>query len=342
MIDFETLKRAVQKNCDLVDSENAQNFGLCIYLMKMWDYYRWWHGLALSAQVANEEILPWIGDVEEYWEGLEEEQFGDLLLDGKAYNPFNTDEINSVLNPEKLVYSGGLAYGGIPMFFLTKLAKIELIEGFRIVITTDEFARGLYGFPAMLQEQTVFIRKDALKNMIWSRYDEWRQAKRDNSMGRALAFYDFSENPKQSLSNMVDAELNTLILHEIGEGKVKKALGDEWGDMLIDFAHSKTEIIARAVKDLAADCLMTLPSLLENNQLASIHFYFANFSDMRKSLYPELFEAYQDWVKGSDISCLVQLIDKGRTRWRNTGEEILNLYREKGKSAGELINKLVT
>ncbi len=341
MKDFETLKKTVQRNCDLVDAENAQNFGLCIYLMRMWGYYRWWHGLDMLAQIANEEILPWIGDVEEYWETLEDEAFGKLILDGKAYDPFKTDEINNILNPEKLVYSGGLAYAGIPMFFLARLENIQYVEGFKIVITDQEFARGLYGFPAMIQGQTVYIRKDGLKNMIWSRYEEWQGSKRDNSLGRALAFYDFGANPEDSLKSMVEEELNTLILHEVGEGKVKKVLGEEWGDMLIDFAHSKTEIIARAVKDLAADCLMTLPSLIENNNLSSIHFYFANFSDMRKALYPQLFEAYQNWVKGADMSDLAQLVDKGRTQWHNTGEKILKMYRENGKSAGELINKLV-
>ncbi len=341
MIDLDRLKKTVQKNCDLVDAENAQNFGLCIYLMRMWDYYRWWHGLELSAHVANDKILPWIGEVEEYWEAIEGDHFGELFLEGKSYDPFKAKDINEILNSEKLVYSGGLAYAGIPMFVLAKLDKIEWIEGFKIVITTEELARGLYGFPAVLQEQTIFIRKEALRNMIWSRYDEWQHSKRNNSMGRALAFYDFSNDPKQSLNNMVENEMNTLILHEVGEGKLKKALGAEWGDMLIDFAHSKTEIIARAVKDLAADCLMTLPSLLEGRQLSSIHFYFANFSDMRKTLYPELLEAYQGWVNGADMSLLLELIDQGRIRWRKIGGDILEMYKDKGKSAGELINKLV-
>ncbi|MBU2646288.1 hypothetical protein KKI24_16395 [bacterium] len=338
---FETLKTTVQRNCDRVDAENAQSFGLCIYLLRMWDYYRWWHSLALSAHVANEKILPWIGDVEEYWESIEGESFSDLLLEGQSFDPFRTREINEILNPKQLVYSGGLSYGGIPMFFLAKLDKIELVEGFKVVISTDEIARGLYGFPAMLQEKTIFIRKEALRNMVWSRYEEWQFKKRDNSMGRAFTFYDFSANPEQALNQMVENELKTLILHEVGEGKLKAALGEEWGEMLIDFAYSKTEIVARAVKDLAADCLMTLPSLLETNQQSSIHFYFANFSDMRKTLFPELLEAYHNWVQGADMSGLTQLIDKGRTKWQKTGEDILDLYREKGQAAGESINKLV-
>jgi uncharacterized protein DUF6866 len=341
MNSLEILKKQVQFNCDRVDAENAQTFGLCIYLLRMWDYYRWWHGLDLSAQVPNEEILPWIGDVEEYWEGIEGCSFGDIQVNGQSFAPFQNNEINDALGQSDLVYSGGLSYGGIPMFFLAKLDRIEEARGFKVVIAGDELARGLYGFPAMLQDQTIFIRKEALRNFIWSRYDEWQFNKRDNPMGRAVAYYDFSEDPVLSLDRMVDRELNTLILHEVGEGLLKNDLGDTWGEMLIDFAHSRTEIIARAVKDLAADCLTTLPSLIEGNSASSIHFYFSNFSDMRKELYPELLEAYKTWVLSADISLLHKATENGSGKWRQIGEEILDLYKKNGKSAGELINNLV-
>ena len=341
MIDLDELKRAVQLNCDRVDSEYAQNFGLCIYLLRMWDYYRWWHKLSLTAQVPNEKILPWISDVEEYWEGLEGTAFDDYVLAGKSFNPFQTSEINNILNPLGWIYSGGFSYGGIPMFFLAELEKIEEVQGFTVIISSREVARGLYGFPAMLQDQTIFVRREALQNMIWSRYDEWRLSKRDNPMGRALAYYDFGNDPKNSLNQMVDTELESLILHEVGEIKLKNDLGESWGEMLIDFAHSRTEIIARAVKDLAADCLVTLPSLIEDNKVSSIHFFFSNFSDMRKELFPELMEAYREWVQDSDLSRLAALSEHGEARWRKTGHEILELYKEKGEAAGELINKLV-
>lgn len=341
MTDFEGLKRTVQSNCDRVDSENAQSFGLCIYLLRMWDYYRWWHGLPLSAVVPNEEILPWIGDVEEYWESLEGSAFNDLFIGGERFNPFQTSEINDVLNPVGWVYSGGFSYGGIPMFYLAELEKIDKVQGFKVIISGREISRGLYGFPAAVQDRTILIRREALQNMIWSRYDEWQFSKRDNSMGRALAFYDFNGDPKQSLSLMVDSEINTLILHEVGEGILKNQYGEDWGEMLIEFSHSRTEIIARAVKDLAADCMITLPALIEDNRLSSIHFYFANFSDMRKELYPELLDAYKEWVDGADIFDMKLLIEHGCSKWRETGEAILALYREKGGAAGEAINQLV-
>jgi len=342
MDDFERLKLTVQANCDRVDSEYAQNFGLCIYLLRMWDYYRWWHRLPLSAQVPNEEILPWIGEVEEYWEGIAGSGFDNLMLDGSSFSPFQTEAVNDKLIPSGWVYSGGISFGGIPMFYLAELKEVREVHGVRVIISGREVARGLYGFPAMLKDQTVFIRREALQNLIWSRYDDWRQSKRDNSMGRALAHYDFGTDPRQSLKRMVDDEIKTLIFHEVGESILKKEYGDAWGEMLITFAHSRTEIVARAVKDLAADCMMTLPSLIAENRLSSIHFYFANFSDMRKELFPELLEAYREWVVDDDLSRLETLIDQGSLRWRNTGADILALYRELGESAGEAINQLVT
>lgn len=62
---------------------------------------------------------------------------------------------------------------------------------------------------------------------------------------------------------------------------------------------------------------------------------------MRKELFPELLESYREWVDGADLSRMQRLIEQGRSKWLKTGEAILELYREKGLSAGESISRLV-
>jgi hypothetical protein len=49
------------------------------------------------------------------------------------------------------------------------------------------------------------------------------------------------------------------------------------------------------VRDNLADCLSTLPQLIERDAACSIHFYFANFGGMRATLFPLLAGAYRSW-----------------------------------------------
>ncbi|MCP4752453.1 MAG: hypothetical protein GY866_16305 [Proteobacteria bacterium] len=341
MIDISELREAVQSNCDRVDAESAQNYGLCVYLIKMREYYRWRKGLSFDSEIRNHEIIPWIADLETSWERMEGEAFGKIVVDRKEFDPFETESINSLLTPEGLVYSGGFGYAGIPLFFLARLERKMELDGFSILISSEELSRGMYGSPAMLQNRTIFIRKEALKYLLWARYDEWLFSKLKNTMYRAFSYYDLETDPDSALEEMANNELNTLILHEMGEGRLEERFGEKWREMLIDFAHTKTEIIARAVRDLAADCLSTLPSLVRENREASIHFYFANFSDMRKALFPDLLEAYKDWKDTSEPSRLLEFIEKGKVRWLEVGDEILRLYRSKGTSADKEINELI-
>jgi hypothetical protein len=97
----------------------------------------------------------------------------------------------------------------------------------------------------------------------------------------------------------------------------------------------------RAVRDILADCLSTLPALLAANNTASLHFYFANFTGMRKHLFPEAMAAYQRWVKENDIGVLRKLVDEGQRRWLDTARTLLALYKDKGQDAAAAIENLL-
>jgi hypothetical protein len=95
------------------------------------------------------------------------------------------------------------------------------------------------------------------------------------------------------------------------------------------------------VRDILADCLSTLPALLAANNTASLHFYFANFTGMRKHLFPEAIAAYQRWVKEKDIGVLHKLVDEGQHRWLDTARALLALYGDKGQNAATAIEHLL-
>ena len=341
MGDFNNLISTIQKNCDLVDALHAQDYGLCIYLLKMRDYYRWRNNIPLTADLVNDDIHEWIRETEDYWDEIQGQAFGNLEINGNEFDVFDTDEINNELKKENLVYSGGLSYGAVPLFYLANLEEVRQEKGFQILISSNEHARGLFGPPALYRDSTIFIRKEALSQFLWSRYDEWQFKKRENPLGRAMGYYDFENDPISALEKMTKRELDTVIQHEIGEGLIGQKLGGVWQDMVVEFVHSKTEILLRAVRDLAVDCLTTLPFLLNEKKEASMHLYFSGFSDMRRELFPGLYLAYGHWSKTGEPEKMEELVSNGQGLWFDLSKEIISLYSSGGKNVQSKIDSLI-
>jgi len=153
-------------------------------------------------------------------------------------------------------------------------------------------------------------------------------------MKKAMQYYDFDNAPEQSLDAMTDKELNSIILHEIGEIQAGKRLGRAWQEMLASMPHSKAEIMLRAVRDNLADTLSTLPGLLREADKASIHFYMANMSNMRKELFPAIVTAYENWSASGDTRELQQLTDKAVAHWQSLAETCLAVH-DKNKANRE-------
>jgi hypothetical protein len=116
-----------------------------------------------------------------------------------------------------------------------------------------------------------------------------------------------------------------MILHELGEGIAGELLGAAWGELAVSVARSRAEPVARAVRDLLADCLSTLPALIERSALPSLHFYFATFDAPRRQLFPQALAAYDDFARSGDLDPLRQAVQDGRARWLATAQGLLAL-----------------
>ncbi|NOZ37035.1 MAG: hypothetical protein GXP11_03005, partial [Gammaproteobacteria bacterium] len=155
---------------------------------------------------------------------------------------------------------------------------------------------------------------------------EWRWNRPLNAMSRTLAEYDFNaSNTEAVLEQLTDAELESTLDHEIGEIMAQDQLGEAWELLLANLPHSKAEIMLRAIRDHLADALSTLPALLQRQQTASIHFYFANLNSMRKYLYPGLTTAYEAWCQGAKFTALRKQMLAGKAHWQAVCEDILAL-----------------
>jgi len=318
---------------------------MCVYLLKMREYYRWEQQQHFTDKLSAKKIGNWLSRREALWETLEHRDYQPLLLRTNSFDPFESDRINHILVPDGLVYSGGYGIKSKPHFFLARLEQHKQYNGYNIYISGCEYARDLSSPPAMSHNQTIYIRRESFKRLLWERIEEWRWNQPKNAMARAIACYPFDDDQNAALDAMTNNEIKATILHEIGEIQAGKMLPD-WQAMMNDISFTPAEIIARAVRDHFADTLHTLPELLTDqntgtNQQANIHFYFSNLTAMRKHIYPSLMEAYQQWCKNGNIDQLHKNIAAGKKHWQKLAIEILALYQNNREHCSRNIEALV-
>jgi hypothetical protein len=116
-----------------------------------------------------------------------------------------------------------------------------------------------------------------------------------------------------------------MILHEVGEAMAGELLGEAWGDMALSVSRTRGEPVARAVRDLLADCLSTLPGLLERDNLPALHFYFATFDAPRRQLFPRALDAYEHFLRYGTLDRLWQVVGEGKERWLECARGLLAL-----------------
>ncbi len=339
-INSQQLSTSVQRNCHISDARFAGNYTLCVYLLKMREFYRWEKAQRFSEALSTDAIGDWLTEREQLWESLEETDYAEIETAGECFDPFNTSAINQKLIPQGLVYSGGIGQKSKPHFFLGALERCEKHNGYEIIISGKEYARDLTSPPAMSQGNTIFIRRESFKRMIWEKTEEWRWNQPQNAMASAMACYEFDKDIENALSHMTDNELESAVLHEIGEIKAGEDLSG-WHEMLQDISFSQAEIMARAVRDHLADAISTLPALLGNQQDASIHFYFANLTNMRKHIMPSLQNAYKHWRESGSNAQLLDLVSQSHEHWRKIAQQMLALHTQHGKQCQLPIENLI-
>jgi hypothetical protein len=133
-----------------------------------------------------------------------------------------------------------------------------------------------------------------------------------------------------------EREIETLVLHEEGELAAGRLLGEAWARKLDGFSGKRAELLARAVRDNLADCLVTLPGLLQRGATDSLHFWFSTFDGLRRELFPRLVEAYSIVgagslcvpgipLRGQATALLAAAAEAGRIHFTELGRRLLEL-----------------
>lgn len=338
---LDDLKGRVQHNCHIADARYGGDYSLCIYLMKMREYFRWERGLPFGAILAREEVGGWLAARERLWEELEQADFEPLTIAGEHFDPFDADAINARLAPAGLVYSGGLGQGARPHFVLGELAGQSRHGDYEVWIIDQEWARDLTAPPAMTLGQRIYLRRDSLRRLLWEKLESWRWSRPDNALGRAFACYDFEQDLAGALEAMTEREIQAVLLHEEGEYQAGLRLAEAWERMLFDLAPGPAEMMARAVRDHLADCLTTLPALVRLGEAPPIHFYLGNLTHLRREIFPSLADAYEVWVRDGDLEPLREIAARGAWHWESLARQMLDIHCAHPGDAGSRIRELV-
>ncbi|MGV6852350.1 MAG: Sfum_1244 family protein [bacterium] len=304
------LRLNVQHNCDITDAHYAQRYTLCVYLLKMREFYRWSQNLGYTESINKEKLGNWVMEKETQWEQLEEAEFIPIHLNGIDYDPWDLEGINSILEKHHLIYGAGIGNQGREHFFLAAKVEIQKVNELTIYRCGNEYARDLTSPPAVLQGKNILLREESLRRILWERIEDWQfnGAKPCQALGKIINPEDPLEH---TLDQLVEHETQLVIQHEQGEAKASELLGDEWNDMIYALKGTQAELRARALRDILADATFTLPWVVEKPDKKIIHLYFSTFKGIRKEMMPSWWNNYlNDEINKVDFKSNVQLILK--------------------------------
>ena len=51
---------AVRTNCHITDAKHATDYTLCVYLLKMREYFRWEHDIPFNETLPHQDLTDWL------------------------------------------------------------------------------------------------------------------------------------------------------------------------------------------------------------------------------------------------------------------------------------------
>jgi len=322
-VNISRLVTAVQRNCDIADARYGGDDTLCIYLLKMRDYYRWEVGESPDSVIDRQALGDWISQKEMQWDELEEDNYDAIPVGDQTFDRFDNESINRLINPVGWVYGGGLGRRSQPVFFLGKLVDVERTERFDIFVSGDELARTLSAPPAMSRQKSIHIRKDALRRYLAGLVEDWNWRKQDNAMAKVISGYGFNTDSQSALNRLVENETENLILHEIGERVAEELIGEGWQSMVLGIENPVLELKARAVRDNLADCVSSLPAFLSLDDQMSLDFFYANMTGLRKELFPSFCKAYWQAKREGNYRAISAVVREGKKHWLKVSRQLI-------------------
>jgi hypothetical protein len=346
-LDIEALGAQVKKNCNISDARFWGSYSICGLLLRLRELFRHESGLQPWEDIPHETISAWIADREHLWHEMEASELVDLSVRQTEFSPFDSDDINRILEKEGVLYGAGLGLWMKPSFFLAELIAKEGLDGCEVSIAGREFVRDLAVYPAMLRGSTIFARRDALATILWDRFEEIRHKKYKGALAYAFSQYeispaeDLSESLYVRISNVAEKEIGTYIRHEIGEAHEGAGLGEAWKEMLSGPVSMRVELLVRSIKDVLSDTSEkgTLKYIIEHGRKSSLGFYVASMGGFRSMIFPEIQEQFPVFVEREDWEAIEKARQQGYRKGRDLAAAVLDIFSKQGAASGEVIEK---
>ena len=94
------LAQAVQRNCHISDARHSGDYSLCVYLMKMREYFRWEMKLPYGTALVKDQVGSWLQAREQMWEELEEAELAVIEIEGERFFDLDGDPDRPLTRPQ--------------------------------------------------------------------------------------------------------------------------------------------------------------------------------------------------------------------------------------------------
>lgn len=325
-MDIERLKRQILYNCDVTDARHSGIYSVCGLVMRLRDLYKWERGLPPWQEGASADVLEWIGDKENHWEGLMEADYVPLPVNGHSLDAFDTDAVNQSLKTMNLYYGAGYAHSLKPTFFLAEINDRLIVDGREVWVLGTEHARDLLTLPAFSQGDQVVLRTEAGRMYLWDQILYMSNSGR-RALDYALDAFGFKEQGHETIQrhfdDIWDVQKAIYIRHEVGEIEDQSFDRNIWQEMLADYPHTAVELFIRTLKDLLADTSPkgTLAHLINYQNRAGLGLYMAFGNGITRMLTKDLvcaFDAFTTdahWDRITEATKNIRDQVKNHTRW---------------------------
>lgn len=338
----------IQYNCNISDARDHGIYSMCTMVLKLRNLYKWEYGLEPWEEAEPGDLLDWIDGKEQYWKTISGEDYRMIDVKGRKYAPNDPDTINLKLADEKLIYGAGYGRSMKAVFFLAEQMETRQVAGCPVKILGRAMAKEMASPVAMVQDGMIYIHRDSLRFFVWDQIQELRSSCR-SAFVYTLKLYDLLADGeldqnrfRDRLDTMVDDQMDLFIYHEVGELKEATLDSAIFHQVVTQFPTTIIELVSRSIKDVLADTHPDglLAYAIREQKETSLSLYVGLLDGLRKHLFPQIFAAWQGFIKNGDW----QTIEEARVACRNDNlalaEKIRTIASEIGVEPDERVERL--
>jgi hypothetical protein len=298
---------SVLKNCWISDAAHSGFYSLCGLFLRLKDQFLWEKDLPPWTETDQKALLEWIEARENLWLSHLDLPYENLSLQGRVFGFLDNQRINDRILPSGLYYGAGLGRGLKPTFFLGEVIDRRTFKGYTVITLDREYASDLLVTPAVRRGRWIILRLSPLRFMLWGKIQEIEHLEREATKA-ALEYYgwEWDQPPAAQLERLVRWEIESVLYHEIGEGRDRTLPFKFWTGLLGLFPHSRLELYLRSLRDLLGDTHPAGPlrHIIQNRKAGSWAFYVSNVKGIARLIVPEIIAAFYEFQRSRDWAAI--------------------------------------